>query len=420
MDNKLRVSDLMAVVSDNAAYMVKCVNDLNSKHGFNALHVRCAAHMLNLLVEKWLNFTAPMTILYRLAAFMRTGSKADRDRITHIVNSDMMRGTATRWTYYLDAIAALLGKTVPPAPYNLVYKTATVRFKLLHDAVMQWMPASDLAAALDIQYAEERFAFAQRELGPARELFTRLQARVGDCFDDIKELQALLGKWKRPSTDADSIGLTAAQQLHQYQHSYPLCVTDEFVTTMQPRVMQALTKMTESITRNWLLMDELLALKVLFHPTSRHMVSATFPKLRHGFLSLQDGHPHAAAWDSWVLGRASVLALSAQLARYTSTSWTATADQAATEFWRSRNDIWPELARFALSVVQLPLSSAEVERVFSKVTLMEVETNRSLLAGENFLTELKLRANPDLLEAVCDQAAEQLNGSAGTKRCRDD
>lgn len=34
MDNDLGISSLMAVISDNAAYMVKCVRDLNKKHGF--------------------------------------------------------------------------------------------------------------------------------------------------------------------------------------------------------------------------------------------------------------------------------------------------------------------------------------------------------------------------------------------------
>ena len=420
MDNDLGISSLMAVISDNAAYMVKCVRDLNKKHDFAALHVRCSAHMLNLLVEKWLHSTVHMSVLYQLAAFIRTGKKQDVDHITAVVNSDMMKGTATRWTYYLDAIAALLTRTMPPKPYDQVFRDPPVRVELLRQIVSSKLPASPLDDALSMPFVQERFAFAQHELGTARALFTRLQSRVGDSLQDVMDLQVLLRKWRRPAHDMDGLKTAANLMLRQYQRSRELFITEEFVSSMQPRVAHALGKMSLSIEHNWILMDEFLALKTLLNPSTRNLAVGTFPKLAQGFLNLPEGAPHAASWNAWLLARGDVLALSTQLASYVSSAWTCDTDQPAAMYWQSRMAIWPDLARMALAVVQLPLSSAEVERVFSTVTLMEIEKIRSSLGGENFLTELKLRANPGLLDDVCSGLAAALDSSSGSKRSREE
>ena len=168
-------------------------------------------------------------------------------------------------------------------------------------------------------------------------------------------------------------------------------------------------------------MDEFLTLKRLLHPSSRHLAHTVFPRIREGSLSLKEGHEHEAAWDRWVLAQGDFLAVSAQLAEYVQPGWSCADGESAQDFWKGKLSHWPELARLATAVLNIPYSSAAVETVCSMVTQMELEKNRSLLAGENFLTELKLRANSALVEEMCASLAERA-GSAmlpGHKRSRD-
>ena len=68
------------------------------------------------------------------------------------------------------------------------------------------------------------------------------------------------------------------------------------------------------------------------------------------------------------------------------------------------------------SAEQMPI----IKNPYGTVTLMEIEKIRSSLGGENFLTELKLRANPGLLDDVCSGLAAALDSSSGSKRSREE
>ena len=57
----------------------------------------------------------------------------------------------------------------------------------------------------------------------------------------------------------------------------------------------------------------------------------------------------------------------------------------ALEFWNARYNTQPDLARFALDMLAIPMMSAECERVFS--------------SAKHLVTDARNRLNPDIIEA---------------------
>lgn len=70
---------------------------------------------------------------------------------------------------------------------------------------------------------------------------------------------------------------------------------------------------------------------------------------------------------------------------------------AAGEFWSQMKDDMPQLAEYAMMVLNIPMSSAEVERVFSIVSHVDSNPRREQLRPQLYLDDIKIRSNRNVV-----------------------
>lgn len=105
----LKASQILAVISDNASYMTKCVADLRKRAGFeHVLHLRCVAHTLSLQVKTLLGTLDALEPTLKSISKLWSRSLPIRNALKKAVGSPITRGNDTRWAYYLEAVEHLL------------------------------------------------------------------------------------------------------------------------------------------------------------------------------------------------------------------------------------------------------------------------------------------------------------------------
>lgn len=136
-----------------------------------------------------------------------------------------------------------------------------------------------------------------------------------------------------------------------------------FVEAAVPDVSTALAAGAGVVQRNWAEMHEVLSLKLLFSPSFRCAGLVAF-SLAAELGDLQSDKL-GERWLQSLLAQGDILLMQSQLVAYSNVEFAVSQlEQDAVEYWKAQIQ-WPELAKFATCMLHLPLSSAEVDRVFS-------------------------------------------------------
>lgn len=315
-------NDVVAFVTDNAAYMKKCFRDNLRGLLPNAVHVTCWAHILSLVGEE---FREALRLCDMLAASIKAiFSKAPGRRARYLHHLRQMKAekavmpptpVITRWNSWFEAVlyhAEYLEHYVSFVASEIAHSGATIQLNKLSALLQNTDRLNELRAELE---------FVTVHCQPIMKTLTSFEAKsfmAVDVYNKVSDLLSYLKSSVFPlaTSNCENAKQNAAAKLELYFHG-----------TRQPAI-------------------DLFKSVRIFDPRQLPLLSKTFADHAQSVPTMM------AATDEWQT--------------YLDIASREIIPDDITAFWRALEERLPRLAALAKVYIALPISSVDVERSFSK------------------------------------------------------
>ena len=369
-------NDVLAVVTDSAAYMLKCHRVALSPVLPNSVHITCWAHVINLVGDTWVHISE-LKLVNTLVSLVKKAFKFAGGRKRRYL--DFLQQNAvlhpslppqpnlTRWTSWFEAVKYHAYHLEFYKGFFTLEEESSECLKKLSEMMLD----ESLFQRLHIEttfVAEHSYRFTtlikhlqEKKEPTSHNLYNYVEnlnvyLAEGITSDNVvAEVKSLFGQYKLDEVEADefiyrfNIAFNVAQQkLQKHLNNSPSIPFFKAVRIIDPRQMPSLPK---DISRF----------------SAIHGLNSPSPRLLSEWAIYRNIKQHELP-DPFVLQ----------------------------EFWEGTKIRLPLLAEIALSVLQVPASSAEAERSFTDYGNILTD-KRHNLSDENMKMLSMLYHNKDLL-----------------------
>lgn len=413
----LKASQILAIISDNASYMTKCVADLRKRAGFeHVLHLRCVAHTLSLQVKTLLGTLNALEPTLKSISKLWSRSLPIRTALKKAVGSPITRGNDTRWAYYLEAVEHLL--EVAEYPRALGGTVKRLRWEVLQETLQSIEGVGEdkrqiIAKAchfFDMPNNLFHTCVLHVLLANATSVFRAVQVSgaakltcSASCVVDLRRLMDKLSNGAGHTALLVQVTHDAARELEWTvrggdmvdKHS-KLKLEKTEIRAIMAKVQEGLAAVAANVEKHYdSNMRRLVALKRALNPQLSEPLPQGKALLNRQLLWTHD------------FSMARLQRLKDQLKCFAEAEHTLVPGDTLAVYWERLAPAFDELAQFALNIHNVPLSSAGAERVFSVLEHMQSDVVRSRLSEPVFMAELLIKSNRPLAQQHVQSIATQ-------------